>query len=71
MITLEEGQFGWDYIIRNLETNESLLIQSDWDYPGVARTFGWSGEDGEITEAQLWLDEHIGDTADDPGYFYT
>lgn len=24
------------------ETGESLLIQRDWDYPGVANTFGWS-----------------------------
>lgn len=40
-ITLESGHFGWDYILRCVETNETLLIQSDWDYPGVASSFGF------------------------------
>jgi hypothetical protein len=22
-------------------TKETILVQTDWDYPGVARTFGW------------------------------
>jgi hypothetical protein len=24
------------------ETGKSILIQTDWDYPCVANTFGWS-----------------------------
>lgn len=41
-ITLESGSFGWDYIIR-AENGESVLVQTDWDYPGLAQTFGlWS-----------------------------
>lgn len=40
-ITLESGQFGWDYFIV-AEDGQDLLIQSDWDYPGTASSFGWS-----------------------------
>ena len=42
MITLEEGQFGWDYVIEH-DDGDSILIQSDWDYPATASTFGWEG----------------------------
>lgn len=79
------------------EDDRTLLIQSDWDFPGVASTFGWScrrvqirpgfdcdhrGTDGTVTcpdcyvsaarfieDARVWLEEHDGATADDPGYF--
>jgi hypothetical protein len=40
-ITLESGEFGWDYILRCVETDQTRLIQTDWDYPGIATTFGW------------------------------
>ena len=78
-----------------------LIVQTDWEYPSVARTFGWdmresqvmnahyygqvcehSSTDGTvkcaecgltpstfIADAASYLDEHIGDTAEDPGYF--
>lgn len=49
--------------------DHSLLIQTDWDYPGVARTFGWAGEDDQISAAFDFLSDNIGATADDPGYF--
>lgn len=39
VIRLESGQFGWDYVIRC--GSKELLIQTDWDYPGVASAFGW------------------------------
>lgn len=86
-ISLEDGQFGWDYVITNNETGEDFLIQTDYDYPGIASTFGWPGhEHGEtdgtvdcpvcgkkamemINDAQKWLDDHIGATVEDPGYF--
>ena len=85
MITLEAGQFGWDFIIRK-DDNQSVLIQTDWDYPSVAQSFGWSGlcrcgfSDGtidcvdatasqHIAAARAWLDANIGATAEDPGYF--
>lgn len=73
-ITLESGQFGWDYLIV-ADDGRDILVQSDWDYPGVARTFGWSweGDDadysGEIAAAAEYLDDNIGATAEDPGYF--
>lgn len=40
-ITLEEGQFGWDYLVVH-DDGRDLLIQSDWEYPDLAMTFGWS-----------------------------
>lgn len=68
-----------------IEENEKA-IQTDWDYPGVASTFGWTPckecreTDGTvdcahhtasemISSAREWLDDHIGKTVDDPGYF--
>ena len=84
-ITLESGQFGWDYLVVNDETGESILIQTDWDYPGIASTFGFipceCGEtDGTvdcphksatemINEARDYLNSCIGESVDDPGYF--
>ena len=84
-IRLEPGLYGWDYIIRNTETEEAILIETDWDYPGVASTFGWTPcecgfTDGTIDcehktasemiqEAQEWLDAHLYEEAEDPGYF--
>jgi hypothetical protein len=84
VITLESGQFGWDYIIEHTD-GRTVLIQSDWDYPGVASTFGWQpcpcgATDGTvdcrhktasdmIAEASEYLDDNIGGTVEDPGYF--
>ena len=75
-ITLEEGNFGWDYVLR-AENGETILIQTDWDYPGTASSFGWKPchcgfTDGTIdcehrktsdmiVEAADYLDNHIGD----------
>ena len=47
----------------------TVLVQTDWDWPGVARTFGWDGDDGDITDAGAFLDDHLGEIVDDPGYF--
>ena len=41
-IQLEDGQFGWDFILKDIATGETKLIQSDYDYPGTASTFGWA-----------------------------
>ena len=83
-VTLEEGQFGWDYILRHAD-GRTVLIQNDWNYPGVAGHMGWvpckCGEtDGTIdckhhtahdmiNSEQEFLDDHIGDEFEDPGYF--
>ena len=68
------------------DDGRSVLIQTDWDWPGVASSFGWrpceqcDTTDGTvdcahktasvmISEARAFLDEHEGETIDDPGYF--
>jgi len=70
-ITLEDGPY-FTFVIR-AETGESRLVQHDTDFPPVAASFGWPGQyDGSleaIWEAYAFLDQHVGDTADDPGYF--
>jgi hypothetical protein len=77
------------YIIRNLETDEDLLVQSDYDFPGLAMKLGWtpcdclngSATDGTvdcacgrtatsmIASAAEFLDDHLDEPFDDPGYF--
>lgn len=82
-ITLLEGDFG-TFLLRSDDCRE-LLIQTDWDFPGVASTFGWSpcscgATDGTvdcdhrtademITDARAFLRERVGSKTDDPGYF--
>jgi hypothetical protein len=82
-ITLTRSQFGC-FLIES-DDGQDILIQSDWDYPGAASSFGWSpcdcGEaDGTVDCAHKTADEMIADaydfmiendgaTADDPGYF--
>lgn len=82
------------------DDGRDILVQTDWDYPGVASSFGWSvrsvrptlahapadcehiGTDGTvgcetcgltpsqfIADASAYLDDNIGRTAEDPGYF--
>ena len=41
------------------ENGESRLIQTDWEYPGIARTFGWN-----MRTVQLWRR----DVEDDPPF---
>lgn len=66
LIQLEQGDYGY-YLIRKVyrgsrgivETKQTRPIRTDWDYPGVASTFGWqmpkgangcrhSGSDGTV-----------------------
>ena len=72
-IRLEQGQFG-TYLVVNIDTGEDVLIQSDIDFPSIAIDFGWSdfgrfGNNADISAAIEYLDENIGATVDDPGYF--
>ena len=30
------------FLIREVDTGKSILVQTDWDFPGTASTFGWS-----------------------------
>jgi len=82
-ITVQQGDFGTYLLIA--EDGRDLLIQTDFDYPGIASAFGWSpcrcgATDGTvdcphktvgrmIAEAQEYLDDHIGESVHDPGYF--
>lgn len=84
MIRLESSDFG-DYLIIDEETKRDILIQVDYDYPGIASTFGWSPcacglTDGTVNcehktasemiqEAQEFLDDNYGKVVNDPGYF--
>ena len=82
---LERRDFGI-YLVIDQETGDDILVQTDWDFPGLASAFGWVPcrkcrfTDGTIDcahqtageiieEAREFLDEHIGETAEDPGYF--
>jgi hypothetical protein len=82
-IALHEGDIHTFLLVA--ENGHSILVQQDWDFPGLASTFGWSPcpcgtTDGSIdcehrtvtemiADARDFLTAHVGDTADDPGYF--
>lgn len=82
-ITLEDSSFS-AFLVKAAD-GRSILIQSDYDFPGIASTFGWQScscgtTDGTIdcphqtvaemiAEAREFLDSKIGASADDPGYF--
>ena len=92
MITIELAEprrWGNFLIVSNDESipleDRGILIQTDWDYPGIASTFGWiaceCGEtdgtvdcphrtaDEMIGEAFEFHVDHEGETVEDPGYF--
>ena len=79
MITLASGQFGWDYVVE-ADDGRTILVQTDWDYPGLARAFGWSGKvnkrkygagaGAEIAAAREYIDANIGKRVRDRGMFY-
>ncbi len=82
-LTFLEGDCG-TFVLR-AEDGRSILVQADWDFPGLASTFAWSPcscgvTDGTvdcdnktaeemIADAREFLAAHVGDTTDDPGYF--
>ena len=85
MFAVEAGPFGWAYIIYDVDSEKTILVQSDWEFPSLARSMGWipcpcGKTDGTvdcphrkasemIEDAQAWIDEHLGDVFPDPGYF--
>jgi len=100
-IRLEKAQGCPGYVIQAVDSEQSVLVQTDWEYPSVASSFGWSIRESQvinagyygqtcdhsstdgtvvcsecgltptvfIREAADYLYSHIGQTADDPGYF--
>jgi hypothetical protein len=70
-IYVEAGDIGGTYIVSNDENSETKFIQTDFEYPTVAKYFGWNGSDSDIDGAREFLDE-IADTSigvEDVGYF--
>tara|TARA_R100001377_G_scaffold9756_1_gene4970 strand:+ start:2503 stop:2766 length:264 start_codon:yes stop_codon:yes gene_type:complete len=71
-VRLEQGDFG-TYLIVNCATSEDILIQSDTDFVGLAEVFGLAIEEPltieSIGKAIDYLDNNIGATIADPGYF--
>ena len=58
-ITLEHGQFGWDFLVR-AENGKSILIQSDWEYPSFACLFGaGASDDGYESEEPSFTLKHV------------
>lgn len=52
------------------DEDRTILVQRDTDFPGMARNFGWTGEDDDMEGAVDYLhDTAIGEIIDDPGYF--
>ena len=82
-IALQEGNFGTFCLVA--DDGQQILVQTDWDFAGLASTFGWSAcscgvTDGTvdcehrtagemIADAHNFLRAHTGDETDDPGYF--
>ncbi len=82
-ITLKEGIF-LTFVVE-AENGANILIQTDWDFPALASSFGWIAcrcgqTDGTvdcrhrrardmIAAARKFLTDHLGESADDPGYF--
>jgi hypothetical protein len=82
-ITLESGDYGSYLLVAG--DGRDVLIQTDGDFPGVASSFGWvpcpcGRTDGTvncphkaasamIAEAAQYLDDHVGESVEDPGYF--
>lgn len=82
-VTLLEGDYG-TFLVRAADGRD-ILVQSDWDFPGVAETFGWrpcpcGATDGTvdcdhrtvgqmIDSARTFLREGLGATVGNPGYF--
>ena len=81
-INLQPGNFGTFLLLA--DDGREVLIQTDWDFPGLANTFGWvpcecGQTDGTvdcrhrtastmIAEAAEYLGDHVGDSVEDPGY---
>lgn len=73
------------YFLLTAEDGRTVIVQTDWDYPGVARDLGWQpcecgATDGTIdcahhtasemiASAREYLDDHDGESFEDPGYF--
>jgi hypothetical protein len=44
VLSIEPYRYG-GYILTDLATDRTVYVQTDWEYPGVASSFGWSIRD--------------------------
>lgn len=67
------------------DEENTVLVQTDWDYPGLASNLGWvpcwcGFTDGTIDcdhktasdmigSAEKFINDHLGEMFEDPGYF--
>ena len=47
----------------------SIIIQTDYDFPCLARSLGANVADNQIEEAQQYIDSHLGKVFDASDYF--
>lgn len=47
----------------------TILVDTERDWPGLAIAFGRHFEADQIEAAEAWLLENLGACTDDPGYF--
>jgi len=70
-ITIESGP-GVSFLLRS-ENGTTRLVQTDREFPLVAKSLGWTGVDEEsgdnAWDAYEFLERHLGESIDDPGYF--
>lgn len=61
------GKYHWD----EYDEGSTRLVQTDFEFPGLARVFGWTGEDSDIDGARAHLDECVENAkvVEDRGYF--
>lgn len=60
------GHYDWD----ERDESNTVLVQVDYDFPSLARTFGWRGTGENIEAARRYLDRVSGSkVVEDPGYF--
>ena len=73
------------YLVCDTGSERNLIVQTDWDFPGLASCMGYvpcnCGEtDGTvdcahktasqmIEEARQYIDDHLEEEYNDPGYF--
>lgn len=85
-VQLDRGPGGLYYTLTALDgSDREVMVQTDWDYPGLASNFGFipckcGATDGTVdckhkTASEMiaaawdFLDEHDGEVFEDPGYF--
>jgi hypothetical protein len=50
-ISYEVNRYGHILIYQIQDESKTVYIQTDWDYPSVATTFGWSLRDVQVQNA--------------------